>query len=140
MREESKKQSWWHTTAGILTAIAGFITAVTVLIGALNQVGYFDNKENPIPKTSSNFQSVETKILRGEALEQSDIKSLSKADLRMLRNTVYARHGRSFETPEIQHYFNDRSWYTPRSTFSNGDLTPSDRANVKLIQSVENEE
>jgi hypothetical protein len=41
---EEKPQSWWKTFPGILTAAAGFITAVSGLIVALHQAGIFENK------------------------------------------------------------------------------------------------
>jgi hypothetical protein len=34
-----KKQSWWLTLPGVLTAMTGFIGAITALIIGLNQVG-----------------------------------------------------------------------------------------------------
>ena len=37
----SKKQSWWATLPGILTAITAFITAITGLVVGLNQAGLF---------------------------------------------------------------------------------------------------
>ena len=36
-----KKQSWWLTLPGLLTAMTGFIGAITALIIGLNQVGLF---------------------------------------------------------------------------------------------------
>ncbi len=36
------KKSWWHTLPGVLTALAGVITAVATLIGVLSKIGVFD--------------------------------------------------------------------------------------------------
>ena len=41
--EPPKSQSWWQTLPGILTAVAGFITASTGLIVALNNMGVFSH-------------------------------------------------------------------------------------------------
>jgi hypothetical protein len=43
--EEPKSSSWWQTVPGMLTAIAGVISAVALLIGTLHQAGLF--KEGP---------------------------------------------------------------------------------------------
>lgn len=52
--EPPKSQSWWQTLPGILTAVAGIMTASTGLILALNQVGVFSREStsaspSPIP-------------------------------------------------------------------------------------------
>jgi hypothetical protein len=36
---DSKSQSWWQTLPGLITAIAGTITAIEGLLAGLNQVG-----------------------------------------------------------------------------------------------------
>jgi len=94
---------------------------------------------NEPSRSSSSFQSVESKILEGGLLSRADIAEFSKYELKLLRNTVYARHGRRFETPDLQRYFASRSWYTGRSNYSNDDLTSNDQANVRLFQQAENE-
>lgn len=91
----------------------------------------------PTPRSASPFQNAEAKILKGDALSQSDLTGLSPDDLRLLRNTVFARHGRLFQTPEIQRYFDGRSWYTRRLNYDNADLSANDQANVKLLQGAD---
>ena len=80
---------------------------------------------------------VETKILRGASVSASDIAGLPRAELRRLRNTVYARHGRIFERMELQQYFDGRPWYKKRADYSDNDLTPVDRDNINLIRTAE---
>ncbi|HEY6186531.1 MAG TPA: YARHG domain-containing protein [Pyrinomonadaceae bacterium] len=79
----------------------------------------------------------EAKILRGQSIVQSDIAGLSRAELRRLRNTVYARHGRIFERMELQQYFDGRPWYKKRSDYTDDDLTPIDRDNINFIRAAE---
>ncbi|HEY0321616.1 MAG TPA: YARHG domain-containing protein [Pyrinomonadaceae bacterium] len=80
----------------------------------------------------------ESKVVRGAQLGESDLSALSREELRRLRNAVYARHGRTFDSADLQRYFESRSWYKPRSDYTETELTETDRANIKLIQSVEN--
>jgi hypothetical protein len=51
--DEEKPQSWWKTLPGILTATAGFITAVSGLVLALHQAGIFEKKGLPTPEPKS---------------------------------------------------------------------------------------
>jgi eukaryotic-like serine/threonine-protein kinase len=79
----------------------------------------------------------EQKILAGEPLTPEDLRGLSQAQLRILRNTIYARYGRSFETPALQAYFLTRPWYRERSDYNDRMLNATDRANAELIKSHE---
>ncbi|HEY7544362.1 MAG TPA: protein kinase [Blastocatellia bacterium] len=79
----------------------------------------------------------ESKILAGQRLTSADLEGLSQLELRRLRNTVYARHGRIFERPEMRRYFSTRSWYSPRPDYTDAELTAADQANVQLILQTE---
>jgi len=48
MAEGQTPPGWWQTVPGILTATATIITAVTGLIIALNQIGVFNKKTQPV--------------------------------------------------------------------------------------------
>jgi serine/threonine-protein kinase len=79
----------------------------------------------------------EQKILTGELLTAEDLRGLSQAQLRILRNTIYARYGRSFDTPALQAYFLTRPWYHQRLDYNDRMLNATDRANAELIKSHE---
>ncbi len=80
----------------------------------------------------------EEKILAGRRLNSSDIAGLPKPRLRLLRNTVYARYGRIFDSADLRAYFNRKSWYQPRADFKPTMLTEIDKANVETIGAEEN--
>ena len=63
---------------------------------------------------------------------------MSRRDLRILRNTIYARKGRRFESKVVQGYFETALWYEP-GDFHEGMLTSVDHKNIQLIRSVEDE-
>ncbi|NET02246.1 MAG: YARHG domain-containing protein [Sphaerospermopsis sp. SIO1G1] len=44
----------------------------------------------------------------------ADLVDKSSYDLDIMRNTIFAVHGRKFETPGLQAYFNQQSWYDAR--------------------------
>ncbi|MCI8950292.1 MAG: YARHG domain-containing protein [Lachnospiraceae bacterium] len=73
-------------------------------------------------------------------LSISDLAGLSKEQLRIARNEIYARHGRMFATEELQQYFNSKSWYRgtiSASSFSESMLSQLEKDNIKLIQERE---
>lgn len=71
-------------------------------------------------------------------LDRSDLAGLSSTDLRILRNTIYARHGRRFKDESLQRYFNGMPWYSPTcNEVSPSALSDVERHNISLIQSLE---
>jgi len=76
-------------------------------------------------------------LFQATALTDSMLRGLSLYDLRVIRNEVYARHGRRFETPWLRAYFKDEAWYTPRPEFTIAELSEVEKNNIKLIQAAE---
>jgi hypothetical protein len=74
-----------------------------------------------------------------EVLSVKELRKLSPRDLRLLRNTVYARRGRPFKSELLQAYFNQRPWYRADPEYTDARLTRTDLRNIKLIRSVEEE-
>ncbi|PYS83336.1 MAG: hypothetical protein DMF67_09320 [Acidobacteria bacterium] len=91
----------------------------------------------PAFAASDAMQRAEQKIVAGALLTRDDLAGLSAAQLRVLRNAVFARYGRVFQSPDLQSYFQSRPWYRPRADFSERVLTANDRANADLLKSFE---
>ena len=64
---------------------------------------------------------------------------LSLRDLRLLRNTIYARRGRTFKSLVIRDHFKGMDWYKPRADYDDKLLSRNDVRNIGLIKTVENE-
>ena len=62
---------------------------------------------------------------------------LSPAQLRLLRNAVYARHGRVFQAKDLQDFFTQESWYQPDPAYTDARLTAEDKQHLELIQAAE---
>lgn len=69
-------------------------------------------------------------------LTSSDLTYLSKEQLKIARNEIYARHGHMFQTKDMQAYFSKQSWYRENPYFT-GTLTDIETYNVELIKSRE---
>jgi hypothetical protein len=80
---------------------------------------------------------------REESLDRvllvAELRQLSLRDLRLLRNTIYARRGRPFKSQILRDHFAGMSWYHVDNGFSDRLLTANDQRNIALIRSVENE-
>lgn len=74
-------------------------------------------------------------------LTAADLVSLTKEQMRIARNEVYARHGRIFKTDDLNAYFLSKPWYTATvdpENFTDDLLNVYEKYNVKFIQEQEN--
>ena len=78
-----------------------------------------------------NFSKLDSK------LTDADLKDLDKAQLRLMRNAVYARHGRTFKSVDLQSLWECYAWYKKNPNYSDGLLTEIDKYNIDLIQKYE---
>lgn len=75
-------------------------------------------------------------------LDKSEIQHLSKEELRLARNEVYARHGRRFDDVSLQEYFNSKAWYSGTiapSDFTESMLNEYEIQNTRMISDYEKE-
>lgn len=62
---------------------------------------------------------------------------LSPAQLRILRNAVYARHGRTFQAKDLNDFFSQEPWYRKDPAYTDARLTAQDQRNLEVIQAAE---
>jgi hypothetical protein len=72
-------------------------------------------------------------LFENRNLGEAMLAGLSLHELRLLRNEVYARHGRLFKAEWLQQYFYSQPWYTPDENFKDEELSGSDKLNVETI-------
>lgn len=65
-------------------------------------------------------------------LDNNDLEGLSAIDLTYARNEIYAKHGFSFGSEELQGYFNKKTWYKRNDSFD-GKLYGIEEKNAGLI-------
>ena len=69
----------------------------------------------------------------GELLTPKQVANMTKADIFILRNSIYARHGYSYKNRQLRAYFDRQSWYMPVKTDIKGELTPLEKQNIELL-------
>lgn len=107
-----------------------------------------DNSENDISEAddsneNDDYDTGRLKFVAKEAsareLVHQDIVGMSKNDLRILRNWLYAKHGYIFKSADLRNYFNNMSWYAPKYTDVTSRLSKVERRNVQFIKCYEEE-
>jgi len=77
-------------------------------------------------------------FFENKAISEQMLRGLSLHELRLLRNEVYARHGRMFRAEWLQQYFFFQPWYAPDENFKDEELSGNDKLNVETIVKYEN--
>lgn len=74
-----------------------------------------------------------------EKLLDSDVSLISKENLPLARNEIYARHGLIFKGETFKNYFKSKSWYTENPNYKGTDkeLNDAEVYNVQLIKKYE---
>jgi hypothetical protein len=68
-------------------------------------------------------------------LTRNDTVQLSVAQIRIARNEIFARHGFTFSSADMQEYFSQFSWYRPVP--GEISLNEVELANIRLLQQAE---
>jgi hypothetical protein len=76
-------------------------------------------------------------VTGAQPLSREALSKLDARQLRFLRNTLYARHGRDFDSFSLKVYFSRTDWYHPDPAYTDKVLTEVDKANLVLIDEAE---
>lgn len=105
------------------------------------------NNINGIPVYTATSLSVieKTEFLLPDSslrlLTNEDVQGLTKEQLKLARNEIYARHGRKFKDEALNSYFNGKSWYkqNPSYKYNNDELNVSEieNKNAHFLLSIE---
>src|SRR5437870_4144940 len=77
-------------------------------------------------------------LFENKLISEQMLHGLTLHELRLLRNEVYARHGRLFKAGWLQQYFDTQPWYSADENFKDEELSGADKQNVELIVKYEN--
>ena len=69
----------------------------------------------------------------------NDIYDYDETALRLMRNSIYARHGYVFQSSDLQEYFGNEPWYKPCENNNEIQFSLLERLNIQLIQNREAE-
>ena len=84
------------------------------------------------------LQPGDMELFENKLISDAMLRGLSLHELRLLRNEIYARHGRVFKTLWLQQYFGSQMWYDPNESFKDEEMSGPDKTNVETIVAYEN--
>jgi hypothetical protein len=98
----------------------------------LNSTGDNNNKAINSSIVPGKYPQASTRYL-----SSGDLLNLSKFELKIMRNEIFARHGYIFKTEEMKQYFQNQFWYKPRFSDVNDFLSKIEKVNISLIKDYE---
>jgi len=108
--------------------------------------GVWTPNDAKLEKRSFNFPAREYKFdpaagqypqSSSRLLTEADVENLRPAELRIMRNEIYARHGYSFQLAAMREHFEPLDWYIPISVNITTKLTDIEKKNAALIKRYE---
>jgi hypothetical protein len=76
-------------------------------------------------------------LFENKLISEAMLRGVSLHELRLLRNEIYARHGRIFRTDWLQQYFGSQPWYDPKEDFKDEEISGDDKTNIETIVAYE---
>jgi len=134
IRDYFETRSWYRPARFDASMLAAVDTAnIRVLQeyeNKLNPSSPFDRIERMGPEEVKSLPDIRAGL--NSPIDESTLKLMTKRELKILKNSIFAQYGRAFKTSWLQKYFNSRSWYK-RGSFNDALLTQTDLRNVDLV-------
>ena len=83
------------------------------------------------------YSKVEKDILAGKTIHTAKLHSFNKTELKLLRNTIFAKYGRSFKSDMLKTWFAKKGWYNVDPNYSDKVLTDTDKKNITIFLNLE---
>lgn len=93
------------------------IVRPSVVAALLAEIEFSTSRTTPQQTTDPHtLTSTSSSLTQQRKLTSADLQNYSAWELTLLRNEIYARHGRIFRESELRRYFESQHWYQPRHT------------------------
>lgn len=97
-----------------------------------------DNTETTSEKIASNsIDDSQYDWLSIRKVTAADLSGKTAGDLRLMRNSIFARHGYIFDSQDLTDYFRNFDWYRPTTRNISHLLNEVEKYNVSFIQKFE---
>jgi hypothetical protein len=129
--------------------VAGIVVVLIIIVIACSNLGRRPTgAPEPVPTSTQPTQEIQNDSPATQAevtgdyicsfsdkqdLTAADLVNRTARDLTLMRNEIYARHGRSFRRQDLQDYFTSKSWYSSNPGYADTVLTSLEKRNAALI-------
>jgi hypothetical protein len=129
-------------TSKKMMAVIGLLAAMLfapVLEASAQDVPSIPRKTVKKVKRNANVVwGTEYDYLSTRYISYDDIKDYDRGQIRVLKNSIYARHGRIFKDAELREYFEQQSWYNGyRKEIPAREFNKYENANIAFLLKYE---
>lgn len=121
------------------------INKLTLYQAKKNEYGEWEKSDKMFELTKFKSLNHTNKNLNGdypfcssEILTSDILNNFEKAELKIMRNEIFARYGYKFKTNKMKKYFESKNWYKGEYDNVNNKLTDLEKINIELIKFFEN--
>ncbi len=118
---------------------------VSDYVPSQDKVNEVENHEEEMEQVDSQTEESEYLLPMSDTREltREDLAGLSKEELRLARNEIFARHGMIFGVEDLDAYFATKSWYKAsvpaKEYYDRVDMSLIEEYNLTFIQGIEKE-
>ena len=132
-------------TSKKMLAVIGLMAAMLmapVLEASAQDVPSIPRQTTKTVKTKNYNKNVvwgtEYDYLSTRYINYDDIREYDRGQIRVLKNSIYARHGRIFKDPALREYFEQQSWYQgTRKEIPAKEFNKYENANIAFLLKYE---
>lgn len=152
--QQTEEQNAEEQDTGVAASMDGFSAGVPQMPETDNKAAVNDeaSRENEAPadNTAAEGNAEEEELSNADYIlpysdskyyKKKDLKKLTRQEVKLARNEIYARHGRRFTIDEsVREYFEGKNWYQPTvDEVSDSEFNKYEIANRDLIIAYEKE-
>ena len=135
-------QKWGGRIALVVCLAFGFNMVADAQVPSIPRKQQTTKRKSTTTRSATNVAwGTQYDWLSTRYVTYSDIQYMDAGQVRVLKTSIYARHGRKFNDSELQEYFNGKSWYNgtiaPENFNADAILSDIEQANLKLIHKYE---
>ncbi len=95
-------------------------------------------KTKKVKKNANVVWGTDYDYLSTRYINYDDISGYDRGQIRVLKNSIYARHGRIFKDAALREYFEQQSWYRGyRKEIPAGEFNKYENANIAFLLKYE---
>ncbi len=95
-------------------------------------------KTKKVKKNANVVWGTDYDYLSTRYINYDDIRDYDRGQIRVLKNSIYARHGRIFKDAALREYFEQQSWYRGyRKEIPAGEFNKYENANIAFLLKYE---
>lgn len=120
--------------SGMIVDEEGCSTTIPTTVPETTDVNNEVSSETDTTKANSDASGLVFPDISSRNLTEDEVKALSPDQIQQAINDICAIHGYNFTTPEIKSHYEQFSWYSPSSDFSEASFSDIERYNYELLQ------